>query len=108
MAGVKLLHVPYKGSGPAATAALQGEVQMVITGVGTLHSHWKAGKLKVLAFGRDTRHPSFPDVPCTGEAGLKGYEAGTWFGVVTRAGTPRPIVDLPETGRSWRRSTRRI
>jgi len=67
---------------------------MVITGVGTLHAHWKAGKLKVLAFGRDTRHPSFPDVPCTGEAGLKGYEAGTWFGVVTRAGTPRPIVDL--------------
>ena len=94
MAGVKLLHVPYKGSGPAATAALQGEVQMVITGVGTLHSHWKAGKLKVLAFGRDTRHPSFPDVPSTGEAGLKGYEAGTWFGVVARAGTPRPIIDL--------------
>ncbi|HYC47776.1 MAG TPA: tripartite tricarboxylate transporter substrate binding protein [Burkholderiales bacterium] len=93
MAGIKLLHVPYKGSGPAATAALQGEVQMVITGVGTLVSHWKAGKLKVLAFGSDTRHPSFPDVPSTGEAGLKGYEAGTWFGVVTRAGTPRPIID---------------
>src|SRR5688500_6162655 len=93
MAGIKLLHVPYKGSGPAATAALQGEVQLVITGIGTLVSHWKAGKLKVIAFGAEKRHPNWPDVPSTGEAGLKGYEAGTWFGVVTRAGTPRPIID---------------
>ncbi len=93
MAGIKLLHVPYKGSGPAATAALQGEVDVVITGVGTLASHWKAGRLKVLAFGSDKRHRNWPDVPSTGEAGLKGYEAGTWFGVVTRAGTPRVIVD---------------
>lgn len=93
MAGIKLLHVPYKGAGPAATAALQGEVQFIITGIGTLVSHWKAGKLKVLAFGADKRHPNWPDIPSTGEAGLKGYEAGTWFGVVTRAGTPRGIVD---------------
>ena len=97
IAGVKLLHVPYKGSGPAATAALQGEVQVVITGVGTLVSHWKAGKLRVLAFGSEKRHPNWPDVPSTGEAGLKGYEAGTWFGVVTRAGTPRAIVDKLNT-----------
>jgi tripartite-type tricarboxylate transporter receptor subunit TctC len=93
MAGIKLLHVPYKGSGPAATAALAGEVHFVITGIGTLASQWKAGKLKVLAFGSDKRHPNWPDIPSTGEAGLKGYEAGTWFGVVTRAGTPKPIVD---------------
>jgi tripartite-type tricarboxylate transporter receptor subunit TctC len=93
MAGIKLLHVPYKGSGPAATAALAGEVQFVITGIGTLVSHWKAGKLKVLAIGADKRHPNWPDIPSTGEAGLKGYQAGTWFGVVTRAGTPRAIVD---------------
>ena len=93
MAGIKLLHVPYKGSGPAATAALQGEVQLVITGIGTLVSQWKAGKLKVIAFGAEKRHPNWPDVPSTGEAGLKGYEAGTWFGVVTRAGTPRPNID---------------
>ena len=94
MAGIKLLHVPYKGSGPAATAALSGEVQFVITGIGTLVSHWKAGKLKVLAFGADKRHPNWPDIPSTGEAGLKGYQAGTWFGVVTRAGTPRATIDL--------------
>jgi tripartite-type tricarboxylate transporter receptor subunit TctC len=93
MAGIKLLHIPYKGSGPAATAVLVGEVQFVITGIGTLVSHWKAGKLKILAIGADKRHPNWPDLPSTGEAGLKGYEAGTWFGVVTRAGTPRAIVD---------------
>ena len=93
MAGVKLLHVPYKGSGPAATAAIAGEVHFVITGIGTLVSQWKAGKLKVLAFGSDKRHPNWPDIPCTGEAGLKGYQAGTWFGVVTRAGTPKPIIE---------------
>jgi len=93
MAGIKLLHVPYKGSGPAATAVLAGEVHFVITGIGTLVSQWKAGKLKVLAFGADKRHPNWPDIPSTGEAGLKGYEAGTWFGVVTRAGTPKAIVD---------------
>jgi tripartite-type tricarboxylate transporter receptor subunit TctC len=93
IAGIKLLHVPYKGSGPAATAVLVGEVQFVITGIGTLVGHWKSGKLKVLAIGSEKRHPNWPDIPSTGEAGLKGYEAGTWFGVVTRAGTPRPIVD---------------
>ena len=93
MAGVRLLHVPYKGSGPAATAAVAGEVQFVITGIGTLMGHWKSGKLKVIAVGADKRHPGFPDLPSTGEAGLKGYEAGTWFGVVTRAGTPKAIID---------------
>jgi tripartite-type tricarboxylate transporter receptor subunit TctC len=97
MAGIKLLHVPYKGSGPAAVAALQGEVQVVITGVGTLAQYWKAGKLRVLAFGAEKRHPNWPDVPSTGEAGLKDYQAGTWFGVVTRAGTPRMIVDKLNT-----------
>ena len=93
MAGIKLLHVPYKGSGPAATAVLTGEVHLVITGIATVMPHWKSGKVKILAFGSDKRHPTWPDIPATGEAGLKGYEAGTWFGVVTRAGTPRPIVD---------------
>lgn len=93
MAGIKLLHVPYRGSGPATTAALGGEVHVVITGIATVLPHAKSGKLKILAFGSDKRHPNLPDIPATGEAGLKGYEAGTWFGVVTRAGTPRPIIE---------------
>ncbi|MGH8616158.1 MAG: Bug family tripartite tricarboxylate transporter substrate binding protein [Burkholderiales bacterium] len=93
MAGIKLLHIPYKGSGPATTAALGGEVDFVITGIATAAPHGRAGKLKLLAIGADQRHPGWPDVPSTGEAGLKGYYAGTWFGVVTRAGTPRAIID---------------
>ena len=93
MAGIKLLQIPYKGSGPATTAAISGEVDIVITGIATLTPQWKAGKLKILAIGADQRHPSWPEIPSTGEAGLKGYYAGTWFGVVTRAGTPRVIID---------------
>ncbi len=93
MTGIKLLHIPYKGSGPATAAALGGEVDIVITGIATVAPQWKAGKLKILAIGADQRHPGWPEIPSTGEAGLKGYYAGTWFGVVTRAGTPRPIID---------------
>jgi tripartite-type tricarboxylate transporter receptor subunit TctC len=94
MAGIKLIHIPYKGSGPATVAALGGEVEMVITGIATVVPQWKAGKLKILAIGADKRHPSWPEIPSTGEAGLQGYYAGTWFGLVTRNGTPRAIIDL--------------
>lgn len=92
LSGVKLLHVPFKGSGPAAAAVVGGQVSLVITGIATVLPFSKAGKLKILAFASDKRHPNFPDIPSTGEAGLKGYEAGTWFSVVTRAGTPRAVV----------------
>ncbi len=92
VSGVKLLHVPFKGSGPAAAAVVGGQVSFVITGIATVLPFSKAGKLKILAFAAEKRHPNFPDIPSTGEAGLKGYEAGTWFSVVGRAGTPRPII----------------
>jgi len=90
--GAKLLHVPFKGAGPALTAALGGQVQMVITGAATVIPQAKAGKIKIIAFAAEKRHPNWPDIPSTGEAGLKGYEAGTWFGTVARAGTAKPII----------------
>ncbi|MBI4204146.1 MAG: tripartite tricarboxylate transporter substrate binding protein [Betaproteobacteria bacterium] len=93
MAGIKLLHVPFKGSGPAMTAVLGGQVQLIITGAATVLPHAKSGKAKILAFAAEKRHPNWPDIPATGEAGLQGYRGGTWFSVVTRAGTPQPIVN---------------
>ncbi len=93
MAGIKLLHVPFKGAGPALTATLGGEVPLVITGIATVLPHAKTGRARILAFCAEKRHPNFPDVPSTGEAGLKGYDGGTWFSIVTRAGTPSAIVN---------------
>ncbi len=92
MAGIKLLHVPYKGSGPALTGMLSGEVELVITGIATVLPQAKSGKAKIIAVCSQKRLANWPDVPAVGEAGLKGYEGGTWFGVVTTAGVPRPIV----------------
>lgn len=92
LAGIKLLHVPFKGSAPATTAAVAGEVNMVITGGASVASHVKAGRLKFIAFADEKRHPNYPDVPSTGEAGLKGYRAGTWFGLVTPSGVSRDIL----------------
>lgn len=92
LAGISLLHVPFKGSGPAMNAVLGGQVNLIITGASTVMPHVKAGRAKVIAFAAEKRHPNWPDIPSTGEAGLKGYAAGTWFGIVSRAGTPRAIV----------------
>lgn len=93
MAGIRLLHVPFKGSGPAMNAVLGGQVNLIITGAATVMPHVKAGRAKVIAFAAEERHPNWPDIPSTGEAGLKGYAAGTWFGIVSRAGTPRAVIN---------------
>ena len=93
MAGIKLLHIPFKGAGPALTATLGGEVPLIITGIATLLPHVKTGRAKILAFCTEKRHPSWPDIPSTGEAGLKGYDGGTWFSIVTRTGTAPAIIN---------------
>ena len=93
VAGIKLLHVPFKGSGPAMTGVLGGQVNLNITGAATAIPHAKSGKAKVLAFAAEKRHPNWLEIPCTGEYGLKGFESGTWFSVVTRAGTAKSIIN---------------
>ena len=93
LAGIKLLHVPFKGSGPAMNAVLGGQVNLIITGAATVIPHAKAGRSKVIAFAAEKRHPNWPDIPSTGEAGLGNYEAGTWFGIVTRGGAPRAAIN---------------
>jgi tripartite-type tricarboxylate transporter receptor subunit TctC len=93
MAGVDILHVPYKGSGPLATDLLGGQISMSYDTITPVLPHIKAGKLRALAVTTSKRSPALPDVPTLDEAGLKGFNIGTWFGLLAPAATPAPIVE---------------
>jgi tripartite-type tricarboxylate transporter receptor subunit TctC len=90
--GVKLQHVPYKGTGPAAQALLSGEVQVGFNNVQTLLGFVNEGKLKVLGVAEPKRMPQFPNWPAVAET-VPGFEMAPWVGIVAPAGTPQPIVD---------------
>ncbi|BEU95874.1 tripartite tricarboxylate transporter substrate binding protein [Acidovorax sp. DW039] len=92
MAGVQLLHVPYKGSGPMATDLLGGQISMSFDTITPVLPHIKGGKLRALAVTTAKRSAALPDVPTLDEAGLKGFDLGTWFGVLAPAGTPKEVV----------------
>lgn len=92
MGGVALLHVPYKGSGPLTTDLLGGQINMSFDTVTPVLPHIKAGKLRALAVTTSKRSAALPDVPTLDEAGLKGFNMGTWFGVLAPAGTPAEVV----------------
>ena len=89
--GVKLLHVPYKGTGPAAMALIAGDVQIGFIPVQTLLPYVKSGQLVAIAIGEPQRMPSLPDVPTVSET-LPGFETAAWEGIVVPAGTPKEIV----------------
>lgn len=92
MGGVQMLHVPYKGSGPLTTDLLGGQINMSFDTITPVLAHIKAGKLRALAITTSKRSAALPDVPTLDEAGLKGFDLGTWFGVLAPAGTPKEIV----------------
>jgi tripartite-type tricarboxylate transporter receptor subunit TctC len=92
MAGINIVHVPYKGNAPALTDAIAGNVEMVFSGVPALVPHIKSGRLRAIAIGSLKRFPAIPEVPTFDESGLKGYEATTWFGLMAPARTPKEIV----------------
>jgi len=92
MAGVQMTHVPYKGSAPALSDLLGGQVQLMFDNLPPSLPQIKAGKLRALAVTSSTRAPALPDVPTVAEAGLPGFEASSWFGVLAPAGTPPAIV----------------
>lgn len=92
MGGVELLHVPYKGSGPMGIDLLGGQIAMSFDTITPVLPHIKAGKLRALAVTTGKRSPALPDVPTLDESGLKGFNLGTWFGVLAPAGTPKEIV----------------
>jgi tripartite-type tricarboxylate transporter receptor subunit TctC len=92
MAGVDMVHVPYKGLSPALADLLSGQVQVMFSSVVAILPHIKAGKLRGLAVTGAKRLPSLPDLPTIAESGFPGYEASSWYGILAPAGTPPDIV----------------
>ena len=93
MAGVDIVHIPHKGSDQARTAILGGQVQMMFDAITTMAAQARAGKVKALASSGKTRSPVTPDVPSVAEAGVPGYEATIWLGLMAPASTPRPVLE---------------
>ncbi|MDQ6880918.1 MAG: tripartite tricarboxylate transporter substrate binding protein, partial [Pseudomonadota bacterium] len=90
--GIDMTHVPYKGSGPAHVDLMGGQIQVMFDNLVALLPHFKSGRLRPLAVSTLKRHPLLPDVPSLSEAGVKGFEAVAWFGLVAPPGTPRDVV----------------
>ena len=112
MAGVSILHIPYKGSSGARTDVLGGQVDMMFDAVPTMTEHIRAGKVKALGTTGATRSAVMPDVPTIAEAGVPGYEATIWLGLMAPKATPAPIVARlnaeitkivasPEVAKAW-------
>ena len=93
MAGVKITHVPYKGSAPAVTDLLGGHVSLMFDNMPSALPHVKAGKLRALAVSSLKRSPSALETPTVAESGLPGFEVSVWFGVLAPAATPKPILE---------------
>jgi tripartite-type tricarboxylate transporter receptor subunit TctC len=91
-AGVDMLHVPFKGGGPAMVDVIGGHTKLLFSSLVQTTPHLKSGKLKALGTGGKTRSPILPDVPTIAEAGVPGYEAVNWWGIVAPVGTPEPII----------------
>jgi tripartite-type tricarboxylate transporter receptor subunit TctC len=92
MTGVQMTHVPYKGSAPALTDLMGGQVQLMFDNLPSSLGFIKAGKLRALAVTSAARSATLPDLPTIAESGLPGFEASSWFGVLAPAGTPRDVV----------------
>lgn len=90
--GINIVHVPYKGSGPAITGVVANEVQMIITGVLALSPHLKSGRLRGIAVTSAKRVPVFPQLPTFMESGIKNFDVSSWFGVFVPAGTSKTII----------------
>jgi tripartite-type tricarboxylate transporter receptor subunit TctC len=91
-AGIDVLHVPFKGAGPAMIDVIGGHTKAIIATVSTLATHVRSGKLRALAISGDKRSTMLPDVPTFDEGGVRGYEAGNWIGIAAPAGTPDAII----------------
>jgi tripartite-type tricarboxylate transporter receptor subunit TctC len=93
MTGTDIVHVPYKGGAPAINDLIAGRVQMMFESRNAIAPFAHAGTVRALAVSGDRRSPAFPDLPTIAEAGVPGYSAPTWAGIIAPAGLPKPIVD---------------
>ena len=93
LTGTDMLHVPYKGSGPAVADLLGGQVNYMFDSITSARPHLQSGKLRALAVTTARRSRTLPDVPTLAEAGVPGYEVSPWFAVFAPAGTPKPVID---------------
>ncbi|HSN39118.1 MAG TPA: tripartite tricarboxylate transporter substrate binding protein [Burkholderiales bacterium] len=92
-AGIQLIHVPYKGAGPALTDVVAGQIPVTFTSMATAASQVKSGRLRILGVTSAKRLPAFPDVPTFAESGVPGMVVEHWWGVMAPAGVPRPVID---------------
>lgn len=90
--GAKVVHIAYKGAGPALVGVIGGNVQLLLAGPGVFMQHVKAGRVRALAIGSLQRIPILPDVPTLDESGLPGMQSGSWYGLVAPTGTPGAII----------------
>ena len=88
-----IVHIPYRGAGPALQDLIAGNVDMMFDGLGSSAAHIRGGRIKALAVASSKRVPAFPDLPTAAEAGLPGYEVSTWYGIWAVKGTPKEVVD---------------
>jgi len=93
MAGIKLVHIPYKGGGPALVDLLAGQVQILFATPVASTQHIQSGRIRALAVSTAKRTVGLPDLPTVAEAGVPGYDSGVWYGVLAPAGTPREIIN---------------
>ena len=114
MAGVNIVHIPYKGSSGARTGVLGGQVQMMFDAITTMAPHVEAGKVRALGTSGKVRSKVLPNVPTISEAGVPGYESVIWLGLMAPKGTPKPVIDrlnqevrrivnLPDVKAAWDR-----
>lgn len=94
LAGIDIVHVPYKGGGPMLIDLMGGQVQVAFDNLPSSINHIRAGKIRALAVTTAKRWPGAPDIPTMAEAGVPGYESGAWFGLLAPANTPKPIVEM--------------
>ena len=93
MTGTEIVHIPYKGGALAINDLIGGQVQVMWESLNSIAPHARSGKVRALAVSGARRSPGFPELPTIAEAGVPGYEAGTWTGVIGPAGLPRPILE---------------